>query len=452
MFALSILAGTLGAGLFCTATLEELPPDQRGKVKRDLLLISIPVVALFFTWFHIWLAIQMMFRPVSFLGIWEYGNTGLGIGWQGVVPRKSKKMARMAFACARPYLLSPRQLLGRVDPIVLCQKIRPQLKRIISASINSISRRHFPVTDRQIPASVHDELVSAAMEKTQESMPTFWREITEILSDSETGIDNDGMIVTVFVQNKELLNHFFLSMGKQEFRFIEHCGAALGFICGVVQLFAYNHLDATGQAVFLPLTGFFLGIFTNWLAIQMCFLPVFPREIYIGGVHVCTIQGLFLKRQKDVAQLYSKLLVDHFFSFDKVVDYLQTQPDLWRRLKAVYVAHNKRVLQHTLGGPLSRLAPLAVGHKRFGVLEDDLQGAVAERIGEATDLHAITSRYIASATDVFRTNAAAMQTMPPDEFENLLHPVFKEDEWILILLGGALGAIVGLAQVHFLKQ
>ena len=48
-----------------------------------------------------------------------------------------------------------------------------------------------------------------------------------------------------------------------------------------------------------------------------------------------------------------------------------------------------------------------------------------------------------------------MQKMPPDEFENLLHPVFQEDEWILILLGGVLGALAEASRLFeksFSKQ
>ena len=37
----------------------------------------------------------------------------------------------------------------------------------------------------------------------------------------------------------------------------------------------------------------------------------------VCGKLIYTVQGLFLKRQKDVAVLYSKMLVDHFFDFDK---------------------------------------------------------------------------------------------------------------------------------------
>lgn len=31
----------------------------------------------------------------------RYKDTGMGVGWQGVVPRKCTKMARTAFKCAR---------------------------------------------------------------------------------------------------------------------------------------------------------------------------------------------------------------------------------------------------------------------------------------------------------------------------------------------------------------
>ena len=39
-------------------------------------------------WFTNWLAIQMSFHPVRFIGV------GV-IGWQGVIPRKAEKMAHI---------------------------------------------------------------------------------------------------------------------------------------------------------------------------------------------------------------------------------------------------------------------------------------------------------------------------------------------------------------------
>jgi hypothetical protein len=42
-----------------------------------------------------------------------------------------------------------------------------------------------------------------------------------------------------------------------------------------------------------------------------------------------------------------------------------------------------------------------------------------------------------------------MVQLPPDEFQDLLRPCFQEDEWKLILLGGVLGLLAGLAQLIF---
>lgn len=41
-----------------------------------------------------------------------------------------------------------------------------------------------------------------------------------------------------------------------------------------------------------------------------------------------------------------------------------------------------------------------------------------------------------------------MKQLSPKNFENLLHPVFQEDEIILIVVGGVLGAIAGVLQTR----
>ena len=35
-------------------------------------------------------------------------------------------------------------------------------------------------------------------------------------------------------------------------------------------------------------------------------------------------------------------------------------------------------------------------------------------------------------------------------FEGMLRPAFKEDEWILIMVGGILGVVVGELQIHLM--
>ena len=46
---------------------------------------------------------------------------------------------------------------------------------------------------------------------------------------------------------------------------------------------------------------------------------------------------------------------------------------------------------------------------------------------------------------------APWQSLPSAEFEGVLHPVFEEDEWKLIAVGGLLGMWVGIFQALFVS-
>lgn len=448
--ALLVVASVLALSLMAVAY-EQLVPQHQAQARELALLASIPVVACLFTWFHIWMAIQMMFRPLEFVGLWQYQSAGMGIGWQGVVPRKAARMASMGYSCARPYIQGPRDIMGAVNPKSLVAKVRPQLTAVIEGALAKVGAEHFPWTDRQMGEQSRRRIADAAVDRIIETCPLLWNTFTEILSDKQRGIDNDGMFVKVFTENKVLLNNFFQSLGEREFRFIEHCGAVMGFICGLIQLIAFNNLSGTSRDLFLPVTGFFLGIFSNWLAIQMVFKPVWPIPVRIFGFHVYNIQGLFIKRQPDVCVLYSKMVVDNFLNFNKIIEYLMTQPELWARLKATYLEHNTRVMKEAMGMMANWLAPLAFGKKQFQLLEESMKGALVTGLYEAKDIHNIAGKYVGKVTQLEKKNCLALQKMPPDEFENLLHPIFQEDEWILVLLGGVLGVLVGMGQIYFLS-
>mmetsp|Transcript_62356 Transcript_62356/g.142843 ORF Transcript_62356/g.142843 Transcript_62356/m.142843 type:complete len:225 (+) Transcript_62356:1-675(+) len=224
----------------------------------------------------------------------------------------------------------------------------------------------------------------------------------------------------------------------------------MGLISGIIQLIVFNKLGPTGRQILMPTTGFLLGIFSNWIAILMCFKPCFPHHFSLFGCELFTIQGLFLKRQPQVCTLYSKMLCEHFLIFDKVVEYLQEQPELWEKLREAYVQFNTKIMRQTIGFR-GWFAPLVLGRGQLEQFEKDLQEVLVNGLHQAKDVHDIASHYIGQITDIERKNKDALQRMPPDKFENLLHPIFKEDEWILILLGGVLGAIVGIAQIVLLS-
>jgi hypothetical protein len=45
-----------------------------------------------------------------------------------------------------------------------------------------------------------------------------------------------------------------------------------------------------------------------------------------------------------------------------------------------------------------------------------------------------------------------MSLMTDEEYEGLLRPAFKQDEWKLIAVGGILGFLIGELQVHLLLK
>ena len=65
---------------------------------------------------------------------------------------------------------------------------------------------------------------------------------------------------------------------------------------------------------------------------------------------------------------------------------------------------------------------------------------------------------MAENTQFNKTQARAVQDMlheriasqPPAEFQDLVRPIFHQDEWIMVAIGGALGALVGWGQLILL--
>ena len=51
---------------------------------------SIPFIAAFIGWGTNWLAIKLMFHPLEFVGY-----KPLYLGWQGIIPSRAEKMARI---------------------------------------------------------------------------------------------------------------------------------------------------------------------------------------------------------------------------------------------------------------------------------------------------------------------------------------------------------------------
>jgi hypothetical protein len=78
---------------------------------------------------------------------------------------------------------------------------------------------------------------------------------------------------------------------------------------------------------------------------------------------------------------------------------------------------------------------------------------VTEHIGDRIPkLLPLTYDYMDEVMQIESTISLALQEMPPDQFINILRPVFQADEIKLIIVGGVLGAAAGAVQEFAIFQ
>jgi len=96
-------------------------------------------------------------------------------------------------------------------------------------------------------------------------------------------------------------------------------------------------------------------------------------------------------------------------------------------------------------GVAKPLVVFAVGSSKYQEMKRMVSQEIMKRLPD-TMKH--VEKYAGEAMDLENLLATKMQTLTVEEFENLLHPAFEQDEWILIAVGAVLGFLVGELQVH----
>merc|ERR1712176_401057 len=110
---------------------------------------------------------------------------------------------------------------------------------------------------------------------------------------------------------------------------------------------------------------------------------------------------------------------------------------------------SQRVFQDALNGPNKDIfasivnSRIPLPRKSVESLVEVLRESVGSAAGASHPLHAYCNKALA-LRGTLETKMKAMSTI---EFEQVLHPIFQEDELTLILAGGVLGAAAGAIQM-----
>lgn len=375
-----------------------------------------------------WLAVKMMMYPVEFRGLGP-------LGWQGVIPANSKKMANVVVDHSVKRVLSQQELLSRIESDKLIESLQgrmePFVEDIVDEVMSQTSYRGLAVPDF-IWSAAPGVVKARVYEQVRKNMPDILAHMVDEVSGSlDEMIDINEMIVEKLGNNKEMLIDIFRIAAHREFKFIERSGLYFGFPLGIPVMFAWYFFPTWWL---LPVFGLLVGYITNSLAIYLIQKPLEPVKI---GPFV--VQGLFIKRQREVSRYFGKVFANDLVTAELVMEeVLKTEPALDRIHRMIH-REVDRALEDTQG-VFKPIAVLSLGRDEYAKIGNIITERAFKEFQNPDKRY---FEYLDQAFDIEETVAERVGSLPPEEFFELLHPVIAEDEWKLIAVGGALGLVAG---------
>ncbi len=299
-------------------------------------------------------------------------------------------------------------------------------------------REYPPTFWENLPASARKMVYDRVRKSTP---PQLVDNLVEDISDNiEDLLDIKGMVIERLARDKKLLNRIFLECGDVEFRFIINSGLYFGFLFGIIQMGVWYLYPAIW--VLPPLFGLLVGWATNWIALNVIFRPPL-HEHKVGPLR---IQGLFLKRQPEVAESFCHIVTHEILTVGNIINAILEGPK-GDRARNMVKKHIKPLVDETAGmgkaltqmafGPPTGFATLKnqVGEKAIAISQSSFNNPPVFERDRARAVESIM---------VERMNA-----LSSEEFQDLLRPCFQEDEIKLILVGAFLGLVAGVCQLVF---
>lgn len=380
------------------------------------------------------LALQMTFAPLEFVGIQLFRLPGQPwglFGWQGIIPTKAKKMASISFDLITNQLLDIQEIFNQVDPIEFAKVMDDAILLLMDKVINEVAMETMPQTWGNIPQAVKDDIIVTADNESSAFMTDFMKDMQAHIDDI---VDIKEMSVNACVQNKHLIVKIFKECGDKEFDFIRNSGFYFGGMFGLVHMVVYMFYPANWV---MPIFGLLVGTATNYVALKVIFSPLNPKRFC--GI---TFQGIFLKRQKEVSEIFARVICVEILHIKAIWNAI-FQGSRSKNFTAMLRAHTL-VFTDKLVAEIEPLAVAALGSEKFLQMKEDIARKVTEKLPDVIDN---SYEYTQNAMNMEQIIKEKMAELSPEDFEGVLHPAFQEDEIQLVLLGGVLGAIAGALQL-----
>jgi uncharacterized membrane protein YheB (UPF0754 family) len=100
-------------------------------------------------------------------------------------------------------------------------------------------------------------------------------------------------------------------------------------------------------------------------------------------------------------------------------------------------------------GPVAPVVQLTVGTARYRALKQTVADRVTALMSQTTPE---IEEYAVRTLDVENTLVEKMGQLTSAQFEGIMRPIFKDDEWLMVSVGAVLGFLVGELQVEFVTH
>jgi len=371
----------------------------------------------------------MIFYPTKYIGIpiIVKPEVPLGlIGWQGIVPCKTKTMSESMVQMVTSQLLSVQQVFRRLDPNKVALLLAPEVPKLSQSILDDILPKNI-FSLSSLPQNVYAGLPQHTRGIIQKMNHVFLKDFTIAMQDQIGSLLNvRNCVVDQMMMDRTMLGNLFRKCGQKELDFLTNSGLGFGFLLGLIQMGVALFWDNPWS---LSIGGGIVGMATNWIALKWIFEPVNPTKI---GPFI--LQGQFLRRQKEVAKEFSEFFAKRILTSEQMFHSIMTDPE------------TSPVFSNLFGKHFIKFATAVSSGLGF-LPEPQVLKMAAERAVEKLPNHiGVLHSYVDDKLQLQETLRISMEGMTSAQFERVLHPIFEEDELTLVLAGAALGFAAGLVQ------
>lgn len=186
----------------------------------------------------------------------------------------------------------------------------------------------------------------------------------------------------------------------------------------------------------LPFIAALIGWFTNFIAVKMLFHPKKPLKLIFF-----TVQGIFPKRQKLLAEKLGQVVANDLFSVDDLVNQIKTGDNS----SVIQLVDEKldEYIQVKLPNSMPMLS-MFLNDDLKAKIKNTLLSEIELILPEVIDTY---SKKLTKNIDIKGVVTEKVLNFSTDKLEEILYSIMKKEFRFIEILGAVLGFLIGIIQV-----